>query len=44
LILADLVAGVIEPELCSMELGDVAPSGDLTNFDVMQLVLFVMGF
>ena len=44
LILADIVAGVIEPELCSMELGDVAPSGDLTNFDVTQLVLFVMGF
>jgi agmatine/peptidylarginine deiminase len=44
LILADLVAGVIEPELCSMELGDVAPGGGLTNFDVMQLVLFVMGF
>ena len=44
LILADLAAGVIESELCSMELGDVAPSGGLTYNDVMILIYFVMGY
>ena len=39
-----LAAGVIESELCSMELGDVAPSGGLTYNDVMILIYFVMGY
>jgi agmatine/peptidylarginine deiminase len=32
--LVDLVAGVIEPELCSTELGDVANGGGLTYNDI----------
>jgi len=43
LILANLVAGVIEPELCSTELGDVATSGGLTYNDIAVLIGLVMG-
>jgi agmatine/peptidylarginine deiminase len=44
LILADLAAGVIEPELCAIESGDLNNDGDLTTIDVIELVYFVMGF
>ncbi len=43
LILANLVAGVIEPELCSTELGDVANGGGLTYNDIAVLIGLVMG-
>ena len=44
LILADLAAGVIEPELCAIESGDLNNDDDLTTIDVIELVYFVMGF
>ena len=43
LILANLVAGVIEPELCSTELGDVATGSGLTYNDIAVLIGLVMG-
>ena len=44
LILADLGAGVNEPELCVLESGDLNNDGDITTIDVIELVYFVMGF
>ena len=44
IILADLAAGLIEPELCAIESGDLNNDDDITTIDVIELVYFVMGF
>jgi agmatine/peptidylarginine deiminase len=44
LILADLAAGVIEPELCIMESGDLNNDGIYNYLDVWELTQLVMGF